>query len=54
MNFGSFFPFKKFTRILPAFNGVTIAIQRSMAMITTIYDEESIEKLWKNFVARPK
>jgi hypothetical protein len=35
----------KLTRIFLAFNGVTIAIQRSMAIATTIYVDERIEKL---------
>ena len=33
------------TRILPAFNGVTMAIQRSTAIATIIYVEERMEKL---------
>jgi hypothetical protein len=37
--------FVRLTRICPAFNGVTIAIQRSMAIATTIYVDERIEKL---------
>jgi hypothetical protein len=36
---------KKLTRIFPAFNGVRIAIQRSIAMATIIYVEERMEKL---------
>ncbi len=46
--------FVRLTRICPAFNGVTIAIQRSMAIATTIYVDERIEKLWKNLAIRPR
>ena len=36
---------RELTRILPALRGVRIAIQRSMAMATTMYVDERIEKL---------
>jgi hypothetical protein len=42
---GMIFVMEKLTRIFPAFNGVTIAIQRSIAIATTIYVDERIEKL---------